>query len=102
MFEMTREELVSNVDSANTARDVELAEVSGKHQELIAEAEKALADFDANADVVEVVEGVVEGTENTVVVDAEVVTEEDDNSPTAEEEEILRRAAEIEEKYKRS
>ena len=105
---MTREDLVSNLDSARTARDVALAEVAGTHQVLIEEAEKALADFDANADVVEVVENIVndvpaQEVESVleIAVDETVVAEDDDNSPTAEEEEILRRATEIEAKYKR-
>lgn len=102
----TREELVAALDGARTARDVELAEVTARHQAVIDAAEQAVVDFDNNVNVEEEVEAEVvgEGVEAEVE-DVEEVEEElpedDEESPTAEEEEILRRAAEIEAKYQR-
>lgn len=115
----TREELVAALEGARTARDVELAEVSERHNVIIKNAEQAVVDFDNNAGVEEEVEELV-ASEEDITVDAsdteeveeptdlpseqekEVVDDtEDVTSPTAEEEEILRRAAAIEAKYQK-
>lgn len=123
---MTREQLIENVEKAKTSRDVALAEVAEANRTIIEAAEEALAQFDANADVADEVEEVVAETEvegEVVEVTAdeevaaevaegveepveetspseEVIAEDDEDSPTAEEEEVLRKAAEIEAKYK--
>lgn len=102
---MTREELVEALERARTAKNIALAEVTAAHEALVAEAEKALADYDASTVTEAEVEAVVEETtpEATLVEEAPVESTETEDtvSPTAEEEEILRRAAEIEAKYQK-